>query len=553
MNDFEYQLGFVIDSAWRMVEMQDRNPLSPSFGCFHYAYWRDKTSEFPDARFQEAGAALGLLSLPRFDENRKDNALPHASVLYRGFSAALQFWARSQHPEGCWDEWYKGERGFAATEFPMIAYGLAARYMGDRIEKTDRALLNRTMEKAGDWLSARDDRVKANHEAAAAAALALAWETTGLERFRTAAGQKMSDTLAGQTEEGWFREIGGMDLGYCSVLMDYVMVYVLVTGDTGPVPAMQRLSDFMVPHIHPDATISPEAGLCLNPIVSRLGFGLLSAHGDENAAAVVATFENASPGYHGLTPYLADDLRLLRWSYLPVVTALERDGFRPSGAPDALAGRYPTGWTLHKESALAVYHAGPLHVYFSIAGGGAVRIFDGGRLVCEDMGIRISRAGRNWGSAGYSLNRPIRALGNGIGFDSALGEASFFFPGFLSRLILRLGSVTALSSRLLRRMIDRYRIKNGTAINQSAAPLAGGDAPYAFTRDVTVDGNVVTIRDLVERRDGLIDSQSLHAEIRIDGEAPPENVTPFKAAAVTIEKRTGIDEGQPSFSSQIKH
>jgi len=122
MNDFEYQLGFVIDSAWRMVEMQDRNRLSPSYGCFHYAYWRDKTSEFPDSRFQEAGAALGLLALPRFDEARAAGTLPEAGILYSCFAAGIQFWESSQYPEGCWDEWYKGERGFAATEFPMIAY-----------------------------------------------------------------------------------------------------------------------------------------------------------------------------------------------------------------------------------------------------------------------------------------------------------------------------------------------------------------------------------------------------------------------------------------------
>ena len=83
MNDFEYQLRFVCDAAWRMVEMQDRDALSPSHGCFHYAYWRDKTSEFPDARFQEAGAAVGLLSLSRFDDTRGPNSLPAASELYR--------------------------------------------------------------------------------------------------------------------------------------------------------------------------------------------------------------------------------------------------------------------------------------------------------------------------------------------------------------------------------------------------------------------------------------------------------------------------------------
>jgi len=553
MNDFEYQLGFVIDSAWRMVEMQDRNRLSPSYGCFHYAYWRDKTSEFPDSRFQEAGAALGLLALPRFDEARAAGTLPEAGILYSCFAAGIQFWESSQYPEGCWDEWYKGERGFAATEFPMIAYGLAARYMRDSIEAEDHERLVSTMRKAGDWLAARDDRVKANHEAAAAAALALAWETTGIETFRTAAQEKMADTLSRQTEEGWFPEIGGMDLGYCSVLLDYVMVYVLVTNDTGPIAAMKRLVEFMIPHVHPDATISPESGLCLNPIVSRLGIGLLSQHGDENAAAIVETFTHSSPGRRGLTPYLADDLRLMRWSYLPIITVMELETFRPAAGPESLSARYPEGWTIRDKSAVASYHAGPLHVYFSIAGGGAVRIFDGHKLVCEDIGINIIEADKNWGSAGYSLNRPILLTGNGTGFETAMGEAAFFYPGFLSRLVLRLGSTTPLFSRLLRQLIDRYRIKNGTAINQSAAPLAANNASYIFTRNVSVDAESVSITDRIERRNGLIHSESLQSEIRLDGDTPPPFDEPFAAATVTIMKRLRIDGTQPAFSSQMEH
>ena len=48
--DYRAQAEFVVDAAWRVLSLQDGNVLSPSYGCFHYPYWRDKTSEFPDAR-----------------------------------------------------------------------------------------------------------------------------------------------------------------------------------------------------------------------------------------------------------------------------------------------------------------------------------------------------------------------------------------------------------------------------------------------------------------------------------------------------------------------
>ena len=61
-SDFDSQTNFVINNAWRLISLQDKEISSPSYGSFHYAYWRDKTSEFPDSRFQEAGATIGILS-----------------------------------------------------------------------------------------------------------------------------------------------------------------------------------------------------------------------------------------------------------------------------------------------------------------------------------------------------------------------------------------------------------------------------------------------------------------------------------------------------------
>ena len=550
MNDFEYQLRFVCDAAWRMVEMQDRDALSPSHGCFHYAYWRDKTSEFPDARFQEAGAAVGLLSLSRFDDTRGPNGLPAASELYRSFSAALRFWEASQYPEGCWDEWYKGERGFAATEFTMIAYGLASRYLGEQMDSPDRQRLADTMLKAGRWLAPRHDRVKANHEAAAAAALALAWEVTGVTEFRDAAQEKIQDTLARQTDEGWFPEVGGMDLGYCSVLLDYVMIYVDVTGDHSPVPAMTRLVGFMLPFIHPDVTVSPEAGLCLNPYVSRLGFCLLAAQGDPTAAAIIATLKTTSPGRGALSTFLADDLRLLRWSYLPVVTGFVYPADSTKGA-SSLADFYPAGWTVRNGSAIAAHHSEGHHVYFSVAGGGAVRVYMKEELICEDLGVDIVSGDSSWGSAGYQADRSIVRTDTGVGFESPMSKAAFVYPGFLPRLILRLGSITPVTSRLLRRAIDRYRLRNSTAINQSAAPVAGGGSRFLFAREVSVDGAVVEIVDRIVSKQGAIGFDELNFKLSFSGERYTPPADTWRESAVRIVKRISVSNRGAEFYVRV--
>jgi hypothetical protein len=538
-NDFDTQIRFVAGAAWRLMEMQDKNPLSPSWGCFHYAYWRDKTSEFADARFQEAGPALALLSLPAFDAVRTEAGLPSPVVLRQAFSAALANWQAQQYPDGCFDEWYKGERGFAATEFTMIAYGLAARFLGDAMAAADRARLSETMARAGRWLARRHDRVKANHEAAAAAALALAWEVTGNEEFRRAARDKLDDTLARQRPEGWFPEVGGMDLGYCSVLLDYVMLHGLVTGDQTAVPAMRRLFAYMLPHLHPDGTITAESGLCLNPYVSRLGLGLLSAH-DDDAAALVTTFRSSSPGIAGLRPTLADDLRLCRWSYLPLTTALLAERFRGIGeGPEAFAARLPQGWTHRAESAVAACHQGRLHVYFAPAGGGVVRIYDGRALLLEDDGLHMDDGTAKWASLGYDPDRPVEPVVGGFGMASALGPASFFYPSFLSRLVLRVGCIVPQLSYLLRAAIDFYRLRARTAVNQSAAPMAKGKSPYGYRRDVVVMDGTVRIRDRLECRGGSFDTARVVATARRRGEPLAVAMPAGSWPALEIEKTVG--------------
>jgi hypothetical protein len=543
MNDFEFQAEYVAQQAWRLLAMQDRNELSPSHGCFHYAYWRDKTSEFPDARFQEAGAALGLLSLPAFDDLRAQVMAPPPEQLYASFAAAARNWSRQQYGDGALDEWYKGERGFAAVEFTMIAYGLALHFMGELVRPADRDVIITTIKKAGDWLLPRHDRVKANHEMAAAAALALAWKATGELPYKSAAREKVADTLVRQTEEGWFPEIGGMDHGYCSVLLDYAMLYYLITSDDDVLPPMRRLFAFMLPHLHPNLTISCEAGTCLNPYVSRLGIGLLSAH-DPAAAAAVAVFQQFTPGLEGVAPYLMDDLRLARWSYLPLATHLLSGRFRadPGGA-DAFAARYPQGWLMRKQAAIASFHRGNIHIAFSPVGGGMVRIYRDRTLILEDGGLTIEHGGERWGMAGYDPERRIVINGDNCSFRGKLFPAQFFFPGLLPRLILRIGCMVPQGAYLLRALIDRQRLRKKTAVNQSAAPVAKPHEGYEFERSVTVDLDGVDIIDRLHSFPGAPGATTVKALLRHRGQAVAPAELPERFARLTLRKRIAFSGG----------
>jgi len=511
ISDYDYQLHFILNAVSRLLTLQDKDFFSPSFGCFHLAYWRDKTSEFPDARFQEVAATLGILALPDFDTFREKGMLPSSDSLYGAFSAGLKCWSGLQYPEGCFDEWYKGERGFAATEFTTIAFGLAYLLMGNTLKAEDRSLLELTIARSANWLISRDDEPKSNHEAAAAAALAIAWKVCKIEHFKKSAENKVINTLNRQQPEGWFPEIGGMDLGYCSVLLDYVMIYIWVTQDHTSLPAMRKLFAYMLPLFHPDGTISPEAGLCLNPYVSRLGVGLLSEF-DETAAGLVSHFLHTSPAELGLQPTLMDDLRLCRWSYLPVVTSILKSKFQSSQKIKSISELFLEGWTWRKDSLVGVFHSGSTHIYFLPVGGGLTRIFKNNIIFAEIHSPFLKNIhNQSWVSNGYSSSRTVTPIDGGYMMETPMVQPNFFFPSFLSRLILRIGCITPGGSSLLRRMIDRYRVKNRTAVNQSSAPLIKKSGEYCLRRSIKIVDYHLQIEDCIVALKGSLQGVKVSA------------------------------------------
>ena len=65
-NDYLYQFEYVIENIWRLIHLQDNNPFSDTFGCMDYKFWRDKSVDFADARYQEASATIGILCSKNF-------------------------------------------------------------------------------------------------------------------------------------------------------------------------------------------------------------------------------------------------------------------------------------------------------------------------------------------------------------------------------------------------------------------------------------------------------------------------------------------------------
>ena len=200
----------------------DRNPFSPTYGCFHRDYWLDKTSDFPDAVRQFGVQSLALVYKGDFPNN-----------IYSGKEkvkdwaiAGLEFWAKIQHKDGSFDEFYPYERGWvgptAFTTFTSIeAYKLLKGEIPSLLEKR----ILKAIKKSAYFIiqgESEEDHL-ANHHAMACLAVWKAYEIFNDKELKTGFSKLLEGFKSYHNyNEGWSREYDGVDPGYLSATVSFL-------------------------------------------------------------------------------------------------------------------------------------------------------------------------------------------------------------------------------------------------------------------------------------------------------------------------------------------
>ena len=260
----------VLRAAPRLLSLMDRSPLSKTFGCFDRQYWHYTAIDFPCARSQEAALTLALLyKTPHPKNPYYDNAM-----VLEWANAALDFWARIQDSNGSFSEWYPHENSFVATVFSSYAVSEALIQLGDSAR--DRDALIDSLKRSAAYFTSMDEGRAVNQETGAIAALCNLSILTGEKRYLDAASQKMSFIQKNQTEEGWFPEYGGADIGYLSLAIDYLAKYQRKSRDDLALPVLEKAVSFIKYFIHPDSTFGGEYASRNTSYLIPDGFEILS-------------------------------------------------------------------------------------------------------------------------------------------------------------------------------------------------------------------------------------------------------------------------------------
>lgn len=244
----------VEDCLPRILSLGDRNPCSPTYGCFDRGYWHYRTLiDYAAPLHQENALTLAIAAA-------QAPAAPGAEGWRELSRAALAFWCRLQRPDGSFDEFYPYERSFVATAFTAYALSETLCRLGPAVDLASRRQALDTLERAGHWLGRHQDVVVVNHTAGAIAALQNIHRLSGEPVFARYRERKIDELLAHQHAEGWFYEYGGADPAYLSLAVDYLAKDYRHTRDERLGAALERALGFMVFFLHPDGSYGGEYG-----------------------------------------------------------------------------------------------------------------------------------------------------------------------------------------------------------------------------------------------------------------------------------------------------
>ncbi len=500
----------LIEAAENLPELADRDRYSPTYGCFSYPYWRSKSADYASARCQEAAYTLALLYSPDYPAN------PFSGKLEIGELAvgAVLYWASLQHGDGSFDEWYKGEHGFAATAFSSFAISKAYGLLQDEFSEEDKARLLGAFRRAARWLARHDDLDKINHEAVAAAALFSLAEALGDEGPAGAAREKVEKVLAGQTDEGWFPELGGVDTGYSFLTLEYLSQAYLFDRSEKLKSALEKALDFLACFVHPEITTGREYNLCGNSYVSLLAASIMA----EFSPPARTLFREGIGRGNVLAQLAQDDLSLCCHLYNGLLSWEHgRRNIEGETLPLPYQGE-PFRKYFPRAGLLAVKEKD----YYAVAGcrnGGLLKVFpvagEGGS--CLDSGYTVSTPD------GKKLRSSSRAGDNEIGprpdggveVKARFRPAGYFFPHPLARLLLKLISAVPGGYRVVKKGIDRVRRKKQASFQLAA--VSGEPSRWTLQRTIAFREGEVSIVDRIDPGGSPVSPVEIDLEVREKG------------------------------------
>ena len=471
----------------RLLTFLDRNPLSPTYGCFHRDYWLYKTSDFPDQVRQFAALSLALV----YRHDFPGNVYKGRDIVREWTVASLEYWARSQHSDGSFDEFYPFERGWSGpTAFITYSAAESLILLEGEVPAAAQDKIMAAIERAARFLAQgdREGDTLANHHATTCAALWKTHKLTG-DQAHLAAFERAFEVFLGyhDSAEGWSLEYDGVDPGYLTATVSFLAKIYQDLPDIRIREVMEQSAEFCSYFVFPDGHFSGNMGSRNTQHFYSHGFEVLAGTLPIAAAVAERTLKALEDG--SLVPpeimsdrYVDERIPELLQSYVD---------YSPRGNVDPLPfERDPFTEYFPKARVFASCRGGN-YVVANLAKGGVVKVFDryrqrllfndGGALGQLDGGPMITT---QWISPDYECSAGddgFQVSGRMQGVPS--NKVFTLFRNLLFRGVLLLLGWNSGFCHFLKARIRAVLIQGRRS------------APVTFQRRLNMDGDRVTLTD----------------------------------------------------------
>ncbi len=386
----------VLNNAPRLLGLLNRNISSSSYGSFDREYWHYNTVDFSCARKQEAVLTLTLL----YQINHKDNKYFGNKEILGFVKAAMMFWVNIQNNNGSFNEWYPNENSFVVTSFSSYAVSESLLIIKDELQDKEYQIVIEALRKAGDWLLSRHETRVMNQQTGAAVTLLNLYLLTKDDRYLNAANEKISLLNKRQSEEGWFLEYGGPDIGYLSLAIDYLSKFYQKTNDNVVENILARALSFIKYYVQPDMVAGGEYTSRNTEYLIPHGFEICSKHNKD--ALLLASVVRKSLLSNDSFPNLFDDRYFTYVGYTWLQAYIDANPDIDNTAQGNIDRHFIQPVNKYfKEAGLLVLNDENKHFIVNVKKGGSFRLYakETGRAY-SDAGILVKSEDK-WYTSGW--------------------------------------------------------------------------------------------------------------------------------------------------------
>lgn len=463
-----------LDQIPKLLTLLDRNPHSPTYGCFDRNYWHYKIIDFPSGMAQEFVWPLALA----YHTPTPHNPFHKQAAIKTWVQAGIQFAARSAHPDGSCDDYFPFERASGAAAFSLLACLESYRLFG-----FDDPKMLTFFEQRANWLATHEESGRlTNHHALIVLCLERLSHLLQTNQWDRAKSVRLERILDWQSDEGWFPEYEGCDPGYHTLTLSCLAWLEQMRPNPQLREAIARGVNLAAEFVHPDGSYGGEYTSRNTHNFFPHGFELI---GRWYTPALSINDQFLEGLNRGLGACYADDhiLGHHTWNYF-----LAWRDYVPARPPRPPR---PTGQIWLPQAQLLIDRRQNTELYLALNKGGVFKLFRDRQLVASDtqLSLQVKNGHRIRNAVAHLVDHyTIDLQTDEISIQGHLGWAKQTTMTPLNLLILRIVMLTfgRFFPNLIRRILQQLLI------------VGKRNAPFSFHRHLVWQDSHWTVTDTLQ-------------------------------------------------------